>query len=307
MRKIVKILIGYIPFLLLKKGNRVIFIYHDISDTEALHHASNQYSTTTHNFAKQITFISKNFTLISIDEIVKENLPNNKNYASIVFDDGFESIQKNASQLLKKLTIPYAIFANKNAVLNNQIWLSDLKIENNFLDNKKKVEILLGHTIESKTADDLIEYLKDNEEFNSKLSHFNFIPSDEKIYLNEEDLIKLKKEGVIIGSHTCNHPVLSNCSEDIQSKEINDNKKYLDEVLQQNTLHFAYPFGKKEHFNETTMKSLKESGHKYVYTSNPDFIKTSDSCFIPRMGILNQSVSEIRYMINRTFIKKTDL
>lgn len=307
MKQILKKLISFFPFLLFKKGNRVIFIYHDISDSNSVHHSANQYSTTISNFRKQLNFIYRNFTLISIDEIIKDNLPKNKNYASIVFDDGFESIQKNANPLLKKLEIPYAIFANKNAVLNNQVWLSDLKIESNFIENKGKVELLLGYSIEVNTSDDLIEFLKNNKEFNNKLRQFNFIRSAEKIYLNVEDLVKLKKEGVVIGSHTCNHPVLSNCSEDIQFKEINDNKKFLDEVLQQNTIHFAHPFGKKEHFNETTMKSLKEIGHKYAYTSNPDFIKTSDSYFIPRMGILNQSVSEMRFMINRTFIKKTDL
>ena len=93
MIKILKFLIKKIffkfKFFVFFKGNRFIFLFHDISDYNSLHY-SDHYSISKKNFIDQLNLIKKNFKIISLNQLVTNTkLSNFENYASITFDDGF--------------------------------------------------------------------------------------------------------------------------------------------------------------------------------------------------------------------------
>ncbi len=290
-----------LPFI---KGYRFIFIYHDISDVNNPYYSSH-YSTNQAVFIKHLDFIQKNFRLVSLDEITNTMLPGNDNFASIVFDDGFKSIIHTARPILSQRKIPYAVFVNKAAIQNNQLWVSGLISEHNnsFIS---RLQDQYGF------QEDWVNFLKQEKKFNDNIPYFLKNQCDKiELYMNEADIRQLHADGVTIGSHTVNHPVLSLCSKEIQKREIIENKIYLDTLLDQDTHHFAFPFGKKEHFTTDTLNILKLAGHKFFYTSNPVGFKTSDIVngmkLIPRIGMENNSAKELMFYVNRQFIKSIDI
>lgn len=68
-----------------------------------------------------------------------------------------------------------------------------------------------------------------------------------------------------IGGHTKTHPSLSDHSEEVQEKEITENREYLESLLGTHINHFAYPSG---NFNATTLKLLKKNNFKAAFTTN---------------------------------------
>ena len=68
-----------------------------------------------------------------------------------------------------------------------------------------------------------------------------------------------------IGGHTSNHPVLSNLKKVEQSKEILDNKGYLENLTNKPIKYFAYPSGK---YNQATLECVQENGFNLAVTTN---------------------------------------
>lgn len=291
-----------LPF---KKGQRFIFIYHDISNVDAPHY-SPHYSTRPECFVAHINFLKKHFELCSLDSLLSSSLNPNKNYATIVFDDGFRSVKEQAAPILKASNIPFTIFLNKAAVEQKRLWLSDLELQ-----HKSLIHFLQEHHFIDNQKEYWVESLKQHAQFQNQLASIMHMHQDvvRDIYLNATEVKALAAEGVTMGSHTVHHPVLALCTDEVQEQEIRANKDYLDQLLLQDTKHFALPFGKKEHFNTATLRLSKKVGHQYVYTSNPCAVSSQDieQGLIPRIGLLNETVEEIMFYINRQFLKKVHI
>jgi hypothetical protein len=90
-----------------------------------------------------------------------------------------------------------------------------------------------------------------------------------------------------------------------------DSKEYFYTELQLTSKHFAIPFGKKEHYNDVVIEELYRRGYEFIYITNPVGYKKKSSQksykLIPRIGMTNQSIQDIIFMLNRTIVKKIDL
>lgn len=285
--------------LSVKKGYRFIFIYHDISDTDSPHH-SPLYSTTRSNFQKQITFLSNYFHFIDLDSITREE-PYKENVASIVFDDGFKSVETTALEILEKRSIPFAVFLNRFAVEHNRLWVSDLVLDPKLIENYK---------LENRSIDDLnYRNLVRDAGFNNSIPGLDIAPDNrEQIYLNAVDILRLKEKGITIGNHGACHLNLALCNTANLEREIAGNKIYLESLIGAPVKHYAYAFGKKEYYTKQVIAIIKESGHELAYTSNPAGFKSNfNKYLIPRIGLTNESPQRIMFYINRQFIKNIAL
>jgi hypothetical protein len=121
---ITKVILSSLSMLRLQRGLKYIFVFHDVSPANAHQHYS-VYSTEVTVFQNQINWLKKHFYIVSLDELV-ENNSIKENCASIVFDDGFKSIRDYAFPILHKTSIPFTVFVNKHAVINNWLWCSNL-------------------------------------------------------------------------------------------------------------------------------------------------------------------------------------
>jgi len=245
--------------------NRYIFVYHDVSNTDAFQHHP-LYSTTPEQFKRQIEGISRYVEWTTLDEVV--NPENSKsNLASLTFDDGFYSVKEHAWPILRKLGIPFTVFINSQAAQEGKLSAAP-------------------------------EYPSLN-------------PDGEKIYMDSEDIKEIFNQGITIGNHSKSHPILSDCSPEDLESEIVESKAWIEKTLEDDIRHFALPFGKKRHFNSQVIDKCLSSGHSKVYSNNPSHFDSSHLNHpenpIPRIAILQESVSEILFYINRSHFKKIDL
>lgn len=299
--------------LQLLNSKRFIFCYHDISTPSEAHHAPEHYSTTTAAFKEQIAFFKDKCNLVSLEDIVlDENLPGNKVHVSITFDDGFYSVLQNAHPVLKKEKIPYSLFINKEAVVNNQLWVSNLILNQ---DNTAYLEEVYNNCLPSDVRkQDFIEnplsYIS-KFQFNENSAEALRLPKENlpKTYLNLEELKTLKNDGVSVGNHTHHHFILSACSTQLQQEEIHNNQNFIEEELGDCNPFFAIPFGKKEHYSEETIDIATNNKLPYSMTSNvnPYTYNKERIQLIPRIVITKDSIENIRFNMLRTLFKTYDL
>lgn len=307
-RFILETLVGseLLPF---SSSRRVIFIYHDISNSNEPHH-SEYYSTSINRFKEHIAYIQSRFSVISLDEMVlNDTLSTDKQYASITFDDGFLSVLTVAFPLLKSKSIPFSIFLNRMAIEKNQLWLSNLilaKHDSTYLKN-----FFLAQDFDKSKLDTYYQ-----NPIAWVMTHFEQVNPDKlvsnewnypKVYMNNEDVRFLEKQGVLIGNHTTNHTLLSKVKKDYLIDEITNNKLYLESLINKRISFFAIPFGKRTDYSEEVLKICKESGHTHILTSNPDLVGRNNNGLIPRIGLINDPIRKIKFYLNRPYLKKIDL
>jgi peptidoglycan/xylan/chitin deacetylase (PgdA/CDA1 family) len=79
--------------------------------------------------------------------------------------------------------------------------------------------------------------------------------------LTEDELRELATGDVVeIGAHTLTHPVLAELPPDQQEHEIGDSKRRLEALTGKSITSFAYPYGKKNHYNRQTVKAVRDNG-----------------------------------------------
>ena len=78
--------------------------------------------------------------------------------------------------------------------------------------------------------------------------------------LSKGEILEMKKYGIEFGSHSLTHPDLTKVELEAANKEILESKKKIEEVVQEEVLTFAYPYGK---LNQKLKEIVKESGYKF--------------------------------------------
>jgi len=109
-----------------------------------------------------------------------------------------------------------------------------------------------------------------------------------KEMLGTNELNLMKNNEIGFGSHTVTHKVLLKIVTGTATEEITYSKKELERLLNQKIQFFAYPKGKRNHFNEQIKALVKESGYKAAFTTeNGEISNKSDLFELKRIGIRN--------------------
>ncbi len=93
------------------------------------------------------------------------------------------------------------------------------------------------------------------------------------IHLNEYEIKRLAELGVIFGSHTHNHPLLTALENDGLKFELEYSKKFLEDLTGKKVEYISYPFGK---YNDKVVGMAKEIGYSKGFISTPVKVKESD-------------------------------
>jgi peptidoglycan/xylan/chitin deacetylase (PgdA/CDA1 family) len=101
--------------------------------------------------------------------------------------------------------------------------------------------------------------------------------------MNWDVLRQLQDSGMCIGSHTANHPDLTQCPEEQLDQEIAGSKAALERQLQVPVHHFSYPWGR---FNAQVLRRVRAAGYKTAaaVSVNPlSPIRPWDAFTLPRV------------------------
>jgi len=123
--------------------------------------------------------------------------------------------------------------------------------------NKKKFKKIMNYYGNLKLKHKILDYLLKKFEINTK-------PKD--YYLNKKEIKYLNSLGMIIGSHSDRHTLLSRLSYKEQFKELNNSKIFLEKILNKSIDTFCYPYGGKVSYNNNTLKILKKLKYKLAFS-----------------------------------------
>jgi len=88
----------------------------------------------------------------------------------------------------------------------------------------------------------------------------------ERDMLNEQEIKEMANYGITFGSHTVNHPYLTQIDHKEAEKEIQDSRKMVSDLIGMPIDTFCYPYGD---YNKEIKKLVKESGFDMAFTTNP--------------------------------------
>jgi peptidoglycan/xylan/chitin deacetylase (PgdA/CDA1 family) len=109
---------------------------------------------------------------------------------------------------------------------------------------------------------------------------------------------EMMKGGVTIGSHTINHPWLTQLFSEEAKREIGESKKSLEDRLGMPINHFAYPYGD---LNQPIVDIVKDAGYVTACSVRAGFNKKDTDPFIlKRIGIYGED-SLWRFALKVTF------
>ena len=136
-------------------------------------------------------------------------------------------------------------------------------ILNYFLNDVTRKEIL----------DDIVDY-------------FAFDYCLENFYCSEKQLAEMAQNGMIIGSHTVSHPVMSKLTVSEQRSQIIESFNFLSSIADQELKTYCHPYGGFHSFNDDTIDLLDEQNVDFSFNVESRNIEGNDWAmskqFLPR-------------------------
>lgn len=274
-------------FRLINRKHLIILYYHRIVKKDQLANIKNKNSCVDVDaFYGQMKLISDLFNPVSEKEIIsaiegEHKLPDYSIWVTL--DDGYKDLYTNAFPILRKHKIPATLFIttgfiNKTAMpyddfIANAFRLTDLKEAKVVFGDKEYVfnldsEELKTYAIRTmwdvarnlrRPTEEFIEELVDSLKVRKEDIHGLFMDWDE---------LKTMRGDLSIGSHTVNHKLLSTIAEQEMVDEILNSKNEIESRLNVEVFSFAYPKGKRNHYNLKVCHPLLEKcGYKLAVSS----------------------------------------
>lgn len=260
------------------------------------------------SFKKQITYLNKNYEIISINEFYKRH--QNKTFTNreviLTFDDGYANNLHIVSPILNQLSIPFTVFISTEHIETGELFptsiariillgaglkevsIPSLSISNIDISNKAVQEEVYKKVVSQLKLRPLSEVRAIISDLIRNVSNQNYQELQEKYKSTKpmtwDEVKKLHQLGATIGSH-CKYHI---CCHENQSKQevreqIFESKQIIEKKLQTECKYFAYPNG--DYTKESNI-FVKEAGYAMGFSTKKDkrIVNTRDISIIPRIG-----------------------
>ncbi|HEY4732685.1 MAG TPA: polysaccharide deacetylase family protein [Gammaproteobacteria bacterium] len=261
-------------------------------------------------FEAQMKLVANNFNPITLDHLCEcrkksANLPDNP--VIITVDDGYQDFYDLAYPILKRYSIPATIYITVNFI-EQKIWLWPDKVtyvlkqinepvlHTAFIDkidtcdtvNKDSREVawnyIIGKCI-SMAPDARDSYI--HELASAAGVSMPEFPPEDYAGMTWLQVRELSDNGIDIGAHTCNHPILSKIPDDQLIDEIDGCKRRIEANIGRNVNNFCYPNGRRDDYNSSIKEMIIASGYETAATSFYDKDGCNDLFELRRHGVGN--------------------
>ena len=286
-----------------------IFVYHRF--TEDGDETGRRVSAET--FEWQLRWIKKGWKVISLRDYLKMRLEGRKLVSKVVVitvDDGYRDFYDVAYPRLKKHGMRATLFPTLNFI-NGTMWLWPDRIKY-ALENTSR-EVMEFQILEEVFNLDLRTSESRQSEW-QKLSDFcidirngekmEFIdhlerelgvapppaPTVEYSGMTWEEVREVSHNGIEIGSHTINHPILNQVSKEEARREIFESKSILENGLRAQVDTFCYPNGRIADLNDEIVRYVEEAGYIGAVSIESPSASSFDRFRMSRLAVSNDKV-----------------
>lgn len=184
---------------------------------------------------------------------------------------------KNINGLVQQVKTLLAPFEGKDGVQTFDFYFDKLAVANRFdckevIFIKRLLQVELQEPVRSAIINQLFaQYVNDDEAAFSR-----------ELYMSEDQLRCMQRNGMIIGSHGYDHFWLGTLTKEEQLNELTKSVDFLKGLgVDMHTLSIGYPYGS---HNEDTLDIARGFGFKLGFTTKVDVASTVDNCLtIPRL------------------------
>ena len=287
-------------------GQGIIFCFHRIlpKDQHSTLFGGNSMAASTEYLEQLIlTLKQRKYEFVSMDEVlIRLKKPKSK-FVCFSFDDGYADNLSYGLPLFEKYEIPFIVYPSLNLLNGDLIRWWDILEQQILTDTWVKYEFPT-HTISLKTEtldekkqawwkirssflewegklnrSEILQLLAIDEQWNNLFTRSVAIPEFRLAELKNHRLFK-------IGSHTVNHLPLKKLPEEQVRFELQESKRYLENLMDCEVRHLAYPYGSPNECGEREYKIAKECGYLSGVTFNPGNITGNNlnSFALPRFA-----------------------
>jgi peptidoglycan/xylan/chitin deacetylase (PgdA/CDA1 family) len=246
-------------------------------------------------FRRQMEYIARNFSVVSLDDIAEGRIVNGANHSlAITFDDGYRDNFTSAFPILKELDLPATIFLATGYIGTGLIpWYDQVCLAFKLTTRSALFPVMEGAPAgpleprEQRLAllERMLDWLRaiDNDSRMEAIKCL-FRPlgvpcslSLPNYMLNWDEVRQMLPNKITFGAHTVTHPVLSRMSVKALQQEVLQSKKTIEQKLKLPVRHFAYPFGRDMHCGETARRIVAECGFETAVTTEFGFNQPGDN------------------------------
>lgn len=248
-----------------------------------------------HQFDDMLGWVGEVFNVLPPDEAVarlaRGDLP--ARALTITFDDGYADNAEVAMPILQRHRMRAAFFVatdflDGGVMWNDKITLALLGAPAGpfHLDGFGLATVELGDSASRrKAAGQVIRKLKYLEpaqraEEVDRLVMLTGVTLPRDLMMTSAQVKSLRDGGMIVGGHTCSHPILASLSADAAEREIRYNKARLEAILGEPLSLFAYPNGGpgKDYLGEHA-RIVQRAGYKAAFTTGWGASRRGDDPF----------------------------
>jgi peptidoglycan/xylan/chitin deacetylase (PgdA/CDA1 family) len=230
--------------------------------------------------ASQLRYLARNFKIVSLETMV-DRLAMNAGYPSqeivLSFDDGLRNNLTVVYPILKQLNIPATFFVCPGLIGSGKwLWNHEVRCRLQTLSDPALSELTKALLAPKQSVEEIIRWMKtlypserrDAEEMIQQGTH-HFRPTTSQYtafdIMDWDELLSLDPKLVTIGSHTVNHPILTNLSDDEVEYEVRESRQELERRLQRPVNLFCYPNGS---YDSRTYQAVRSTYRAAVTTES---------------------------------------
>jgi peptidoglycan/xylan/chitin deacetylase (PgdA/CDA1 family) len=293
-----------------------ILAYHQVAELKDARTGDPSISATPACFAEQMRHVAKHYQAIAMPELldaIEINVPLPERAVLITFDDAYADFAEIAWPILKQFRLPatvfvptaypdhpeltfwwqrlYRAFVNTSRTLLAETPLGPLPLATPD-QRQRSLRALIDHVpaIPHEAAMKMVDAV---------CAQLDEKPANSPSALSWDQLRQLAKEGLTLGSHTRNHPILTQISPLQIREEIRSSQQDLRREIGFALPIFCYPHG--DH-SDIVSSILRSEGISLAFTTlsgenrldSADFLRLRRTCVWPRT-----SMPLFRFRLNR--------
>jgi peptidoglycan/xylan/chitin deacetylase (PgdA/CDA1 family) len=269
------------------------------------------------NFAAHLEEISRSRELSTLDDL---SIPSRRPRVVVTFDDGYRDNLTTALPIAESKGVPITIFVASGILGNhNGFWWDRLGTllrsrpphvtEIDLPVGGQNVRLPLGSSGIRADLDSVRRHLlplrvTDIERALDAVSEqwqVDSPPPPDAGTLTREELLQLAaSDTATIGAHTVDHVRLRDRPARDQQDTISGSKQKLEQSIGRAVLHFAYPFGRRDDFDDRSVDAVRSAAFDTACTTIPGTARASaDPYRLPRRLVMDWGRLRFRVQMQR--------